>query len=754
MDKRLKSYRDEHTVQLFEKDKVSFKPEMIGQRYCMGCMKSYVATSQQCPFCGFPADSTVENGNFIIPGTVINEQYLIGKSLDYDGYTVIYIAKDCLTGQRVMVTEYLPSFIAYRRSEDGIVAPFSDAKSNDYEIGISGFIEDAISVSSMKCNEIVRILDIFEENGTAYIVTEYIEGVSLEEYLEGNMCLTYQDSIGVIRQLLDTLGYIHEIGMQGFGLAPRNIYLNNAGGIKLLNRSFGKSSLAECYRYNDGIADDGYAPEEMYGDLKRIDERADVYGLAAVILRMLTGVTPVNSLERRIKLETTGKDPIRQQLNLLKDMLKGQINALANALNIDAEDRTASVSDFAEEFLYCESVKLRKVTVKSGGDPKSIVFMKALALLSLVFMLSTVAISIIGNQNTELVNFKSYSVPIDDVCVPNVVSKNLTDVQKSLDKLGLNIVIAYKKQSNSINADTVVSQFPDVGSLVPYGSSIELVLSAGSRKESVGDFTGFGVDSARFILETCGFKVTTREESNSLYARGVVFYQSVASGELLDAGSEITLTVSNGNESVATSQEIYIPNIVGKKYDEVLETMRQGAMFLAISGFTYDSAVGDGVVTYQYPNAGESGHAGEIINVKVNKTQNKTVVPNVMYLSVDDAKAMLEANGLEVDVKYNSSSAVAAGAVIDQSVSGGESVDSGEKITLTVSSFYSTDVPNVENMAYYEAREVLRKSGFSCSIDGYTATISEDAVVETQNIKPNTSVEAGTNIILTLKESK
>lgn len=753
MDKRLEGYKYKPTVQLFERDQVGFKPKVVGQKYCMGCMRAYVATNQQCPFCGYNASPIAEDGNYISPGTVINERYLIGKSLYRDTGTVTYVGKDCVTDRKVAVTEYLPSDISFRDTSSGALRPYP-TKAEIYETGISGFIEDAIAASSVNHDRVARVYDIFEANDTAYVVTEYVEGVSLDEYLEGNMYLSYADAIGMVKQLFEIAGLINDIGMVSLNFTPRSIYLSNTDGIKIVNRNFGKMALAKCYGINESECEDGYAPEELYGDCDQVDERADVYCLAAVILRVLTGSDPVDSLKRRAKIELTGKDPIVRQLRLLTDIPRSKVDALRNALNVAAADRTENIATFAQEFLSRKKVNLRKVTIKQKSGRVSMAVAETLALLSLIFAISTVAVTLIGNPNDNLNAFESYSVPCGEVYVPNVVSESFSDVQKTFDKLGLNVVISYKKQSNAISSDTVISQVPDVCSTIPYGSTVELVLSAGSRKESVGDFTGFAIDSARAILEACGFKVNTRDESNSLYARGVVFHQSVSPGEMLEAGSEITLTVSSGNESIVTSQAIYIPNVVGAEYAKALETMRQGAMFLAISGYTYDSSVGDGVITYQYPSAGEDGRAGEIINVKVNKTQNKIVVPNVMYFSADDAKTVLEANGFEVDVKYAESTAVAAGAVIDQSIAGGESVEPGEKITLTLSSFYNAEAPDVEGLSYSEARESLRNAGFSCTVLGAVGKDADSAVVERQSIRPGTSAEAGTNIILKLKESE
>ena len=152
---------------------------------CYGCMKEYDDSFDICPFCGYSNSFKAEEALQIVPGTVLAERYLIGRSVGCGGFGVTYIAWDSQLEMRVAVKEYLPSEFATRVPGQTLVTAFSGDKTQQFSDGLDRFIDEARRLAKFRNEKgIVKVFDSFEENNTAYIVMEYLEGETLAAFLE------------------------------------------------------------------------------------------------------------------------------------------------------------------------------------------------------------------------------------------------------------------------------------------------------------------------------------------------------------------------------------------------------------------------------------------------------------------------------------------------------------------------------------------------------------------------------------------
>ena len=144
---------------------------------CLGCMELYENEYQICPHCGYEEGKGVDKGFHMMPGEILADRYLIGKVIGYGGFGVTYIAWDKTLDKKVAIKEYLPSEFSTRVTGHKEITVYADEKQEQFNIGVEKFIDEAKRLMKLKdVDGVVRIFNCFKENGTAYIVMEYLDG--------------------------------------------------------------------------------------------------------------------------------------------------------------------------------------------------------------------------------------------------------------------------------------------------------------------------------------------------------------------------------------------------------------------------------------------------------------------------------------------------------------------------------------------------------------------------------------------------
>jgi formylglycine-generating enzyme required for sulfatase activity/serine/threonine protein kinase len=220
------------------------------------------------------------------------------------GFGVTYLGWDLNLQTRVAIKEYLPRELAGRATDRATVAPHTQDEGEQFRYGLEQFLREARTLAQIDHPNIVRVRHFFEVNGTAYLVMDYYQGLSLAEHLERHGGrLPEEQAKQVMLPILDGLRAVHAKGFLHRDIKPQNIYLArlDSGGTRPILLDFGaaRQAMGERSRSLSVVVSAGYAPFEQYHRKGNQGPWTDIYSAAAVIYRLVTGETPPEATERR-----------------------------------------------------------------------------------------------------------------------------------------------------------------------------------------------------------------------------------------------------------------------------------------------------------------------------------------------------------------------------------------------------------------------------------------------------------------------
>lgn len=269
----------------------------MNKHHCPYCMTP-VPEGESCSVCGLTAGTYVPSPHHLPPGTILLKRYLVGRVLGEGGFGITYIGCDLRLELKVAIKEYYPVDRATRNASASLeVTSFIGPSEKSYERGKRKFLGEAQVMARMeKQQAIVGVRDFFELNNTAYIVMEYIDGITFRELVEqkGGK-IPPEELFPMIEPLFHALSIMHENGLIHRDISPDNLMLEN-GKVRLLD--FGCAREASRGTETMTIAlKHGYAPIEQYQQ-KGQGPWTDIYALCATIYYCLTGKTPPQALDR------------------------------------------------------------------------------------------------------------------------------------------------------------------------------------------------------------------------------------------------------------------------------------------------------------------------------------------------------------------------------------------------------------------------------------------------------------------------
>src|SRR5579862_3250566 len=314
---------------------------MNPDKLCMGCMEND-SGEPVCPKCGSPFNLTSLNSLQLPPRTLLHDQYLLGRALGHGGFGVTYLAWDIGLATRLAVKEFMPNGVAGRGGGMTEVIAYSDHTRAEFEWGLERFLEEARTLKKFKnFPGIVSIDTAFRDNGTAYLVMEYLDGSTLEDFLKkrGGK-IPIETALEIMLPVMRALSAVHAEGILHRDISPDNIYLTRAGKVKLIDFGAARNALGQKSRNLSIILKEGYAPEEQYRASGIQGPWTDVYAMAATLYHAITGRIPQPALDRQA--QDNLQWPSQQQIQI-----EPRIEAaLMKALSIKAVDRFQSMEDF------------------------------------------------------------------------------------------------------------------------------------------------------------------------------------------------------------------------------------------------------------------------------------------------------------------------------------------------------------------------------------------------------------------------
>ena len=355
---------------------------------CYRCLKEYPSEYEVCPHCGNIATTKDNNSNYLAAGMMLLDRYYVGVALGCGGFGIIYKAYDTMLDVVVAIKEYFPRGMV-RRSETGNeVEVCIRENEREYRAGLYRFIAEARTLAKFsKHDNIVNVYNYYELNKTAYIVMEYLEGLSLKQYLDINDGkMSVNDSLWVMQSMAKALMSLHKENILHRDISPDNIFLCSNGKVKLLD--FGAARLkTPTDEVAKTIVKVGYAPPEQYRTKEEQGPWTDLYALGATFYRALTGVVPIESIGRlkndHIK---SPKDYVNDSEGTIPDYLN---NAIMKLLMLEGKDRFES----AEELL--EVLEKKKLVSLISSEEKKVRKQKKQKVAAVLFMILPILITII-----------------------------------------------------------------------------------------------------------------------------------------------------------------------------------------------------------------------------------------------------------------------------------------------------------------------------------------------------------------------
>lgn len=308
-------------------------------RMCFNCMKM-TEDGEFCVFCGKKLKTAP--AHHLLPGTVLNGKYTIGYALGEGGFGVTYIGLDNSLQIKVAIKEFFPKGIVGRNSTiTPDVSCLNTGESDKlFATEKAKVINEArILAKFSKELGIVNVREYFEANNTAYIVMEYLEGETLEEYLAHSGPISVDEAYTLLHPVMKVLGQLHNEGVVHRDISPDNLMFDGEQ-IKLLDFGAAREVLYSTSKSFSVILKHGYAPEEQYRRKGHQGAWTDIYSLCATMYYCITNVIPDTSLDRM------HEDELKRPSDLGVPISEQQEDALMRGLSVLPEDRLHSVADF------------------------------------------------------------------------------------------------------------------------------------------------------------------------------------------------------------------------------------------------------------------------------------------------------------------------------------------------------------------------------------------------------------------------
>ena len=296
-----------------------------------------------------------------LPSKTMLLEFRIESILGAGGFGITYLARDTHLNKNVAIKEYLPVDVALR-ALDGSVVPVNTDTAFTYKSGLEQFLEEARTLGHFAHPNIVRVIRYFEENGTAYMVMGYEEGVSFNRFLHRNPKPGEDFLKRLIEPLLDGLKEVHGAGFLHRDIKPSNIFLRTDNTPVLLDFGTARLAIRDAVHDAFSILTPGYAPVELYVRTGQQGPWTDIYSMAAVLYRGVVGDNPPDALTR-LKVDGIGK-----RLQARREHHSAQfLAAIQWGLALEETRRPQSVEHWRDALLRGTSLRFAMGRLANGS---------------------------------------------------------------------------------------------------------------------------------------------------------------------------------------------------------------------------------------------------------------------------------------------------------------------------------------------------------------------------------------------------
>ncbi len=531
--------------------------------YCVNCMKpvdTNASGGRVCPHCGFDNKTPVHPG--ALPyHTMLRERYALGRVIHADSEGLSYAALDTRDDIKVTVREFYPSGLVFRDNASGRVSP-STGKENQYGSLLQDFANMARGLTRLRDSRyLTKVLAIFRENNTVYIVCEHQDSMSLREYIEKKGILDWNSARELFVPILSSLSAMHAMGVKHLAISPDSLRVCRDGKMRLGN--FGTESLHRLGTVLESDLVPGCAAYEQYSKNLSCGETTDVYGYTASLVFALSGQLPAPAPNR-------AQDP---RLMLSRDVVRrlpqNVVTAIAGGLQVNQEDRIASFERMRAELSASSTVKTEIEEIRATRElpaaheytpqtrftlPPKFWLIGSFLVTALVLLFLAPKIINSDKFNVDKIMEKLESQTetsfIEVIRVPKMEGASYNDWINELKDDSLykfSVKVASQEFSEEVPEGYIISQDPAPGENLEKGGVVSLVISRGSSTRTLPAINGKKFTDALEMLEAEGFEVVKEETYSRDALSGVVlWYVDYSAGDTLPYGSVVKVLVSIG----------------------------------------------------------------------------------------------------------------------------------------------------------------------------------------------------------------
>jgi eukaryotic-like serine/threonine-protein kinase len=522
-----------------------------------------------------------------VTGQMLGGRYRLGEQIGAGGMARVYRAEDTRLDRTVAVKI--------------LSAQFADDPSF-----VDRFRREARTAAKLNHPNVVGVYDNGAEDGTNYIVMEYVEGRTLAEFLSGGGRLSPTKSVEVAEAVCTALEYAHERGVVHRDIKPGNIMVTHDGLVKVMDFGIARlTTTAETVAQTAAVLGTAayLSPEQAQG--QSVDGRSDIYSLGCVLFELLTGSAPFSgdSAMAVAMKHIHDAPPVASKVN---PEITPQMDAVVmKALAKNRDNRYQTASEFREDLERLRRGELVSATpimatptqvidrrpshpgeataVLPPGEEEGRKWWVAALIISGILAILAGGAYVLANALLSDSGRR--------VVVPSVVGRTLEEAQAALADQGLRVApdVPTERQAGA-EPGTVIAQDPRAGESVPRDTEVTLtVASRGSGTREVPDVEGTAADEAEAILEDkpYNFAVTRRDRSDDAIAEGFAIGTDPQAGEQLQPGSPITLLVSSGPPTTTTSPPpatALVPDVVCRSLNSAQNQITNAGLTSSVVG--------------------------------------------------------------------------------------------------------------------------------------------------------------------------
>lgn len=559
----------------------------------------------------------------MLKGHLLNERYRIIRPIGGGGMANVYLAFDEILDREVAIKALRPEFI------------------NDPEF-IERFDREAKAATSLVHPNIVSIYDVGEEDDIMYMVMEYIEGMTLKEYIKEHGALSVTEAVRIMQSLSSAIHHAHENGLIHRDIKPQNILIDKEGQVKVTDFGIAIALSATSLTQTNSILGSVHylSPEQARGGMAT--KKSDIYSLGIVFYEMLTGKLPYEGQSavavalQHLQSETPFVKDLRPEVPqsveniVLKSMDKNPIHRYLSLTEFETDLESALTEDRLNEPRYLSPVepgdetKLMPVmndyvlqdsesdtfVASSDGDTK---LMEAIDLKKKPkkkknkFKKWLLAFFILALVTSLVIATILYFKP-KDVVIPDLVGKEYDEARELLEDL--NVKVEKKLiHSDEINEGLIVKTDPAANRTIKEKSEVTIFVSEGAERVEVEDYTGKKFDQVKRMLEELGFKDVIAYEKASDKEVGTIITQIQPNedSEVVPAETKVIFEVSSGPNTLV------LDDLVGKTESEIKTYAQAHGLSLTLTD-DYSDSVDKGKVISQNPSSGTTLKVGASIS--------------------------------------------------------------------------------------------------------------------------------------------